>query len=70
MLLRGIVKIRGPTITNIMQVRASKIKLFDIMLSQLAEFSLRYSIEGILKLDDRVAMLIVEDAIIKVNFLY
>ena len=67
-LLRGIAKIRGLTITDIIQVRAGKIKLFDIMPSQLAKFGLRYSVEGILELDDRVAVLIVEDAIIKVDF--
>ena len=51
-----------------MYIRASKIKPFNIMSSQLAKFSLRYSIEGILELDDRVAVSIVEDAVIKVDF--
>ena len=65
---RGVAKIRGPTVTDIMRVRAGKIELFDIMPSQLAEFGLRYGAEGILELDDGVAVSIVEDAVIEVDF--
>jgi hypothetical protein len=65
---RGVAKIRGPTVTDIVRVRAGKIEPFDIMPHQVAALGLRYGAEGILEPDDGTAVSIAEDAMIEVDF--